>query len=339
MSSLEQQLKKARHTVVTDGYEMSFGEIVSLYRDRELVINPVFQRLFRWDEGRKTTFVESILLGIPIPPLFVFQRKDGVWELVDGLQRTATILEFMGELRDPATGERQPPSSLLATRLLPALDGVTWNSPPKPCLTPAQKLDFRRARIRVEILKRESERGAKYELFRRLNTGGSALTDQEIRNTTILMIKPEFHSWIQKLAQYDPFVTATSVTDTAMSQQANVELVLRFFAFLRVPYQKGLDVHEYLDGAAVSMAMDDSLDQCREERVFCSTFDLICRALGNKSFRRWDGSRFTGKFLQSVYEVVATGVAQNIDRFHDLGSDAAAKRINQRSSRNFSTRT
>ena len=72
MSSLEEQLHNARHEVVTDGYEMSIGEIVSLYKDRELVIDPAFQRLFRWDEGRKTSFLESLLLGIPIPPLFVF---------------------------------------------------------------------------------------------------------------------------------------------------------------------------------------------------------------------------------------------------------------------------
>ena len=330
MSSLEEQLHNARHEVVTDGYEMSIGEIVSLYRDRELVIDPEFQRLFRWDAGRKTSFLESLLLGIPIPPLFVFQRQDGIWELIDGLQRTSTILEFMGELLDP-TGKRLPGSAVLATKLLPALDGVTWNATSKPCLTPAQKLDFRRARFRIEILKRESQSTAKFELFQRLNTGGASLSEQEVRNCTMVMIKPEFYAWLKELSTHDSFVKATSMTSTAINKQAGLELVLRFFAFLRVPYQKGLDVHEYLDNAAISLAMDASLDQVTQGQVFRSTFDLVYRALDEKSFRRWDGSKFSGKFLHSIYEVVATGVAQNLDSFRDLDGKKASRMIKKRS--------
>ena len=330
MSSLEEQLHNARHEVVTDGYEMSIGEIVSLYKDRELVIDPAFQRLFRWDEGRKTSFLESLLLGIPIPPLFVFQRQDGTWELIDGLQRTSTILEFMGELLDPI-GTRLPGSVLLATKLLPALEGVTWNATSKPCLTPAQKLDLRRARLRVEILKRESQSSAKFELFQRLNTGGVSLSAQEVRNCTMVMIRPEFYVWLQALSQHDSFTKATSMTSTAIKKQAGLELVLRFFSFLMVPYQKGLDVHEYLDNAAISLAMNDSLDRVTQEQVFRLTFDLVYGALGEQSFRRWDGSKFSGQFLQSVYEVVATGVAQNLDLFRDLDEEVAARAIKKRS--------
>ena len=331
MSSLETQIRAARHTIITDGYEMSIGEIVSLYREEELVINPAFQRLFRWDEGRKTSFIESIILGIPIPPLFVFQNDDGTWELVDGLQRTATILEFLGELREPDGKNILPPSSLMATKMLPDLNGVTWDSSDKLSLTRAQKLDVRRARLRIEILKRESQNEAKYELFRRLNTGGASLTNQEIRNCTMVMIRPEFHEWLQKLARYEPFVKATSITGEAIQKQTDIELVVRFLAFQRVAYQKGLDVHEYLDNAAISMAMDRALDQTTEQKIFESTFDLMATALGNKSFRKWDGTKFTGPFLHSVYEVISTGVAKNIDRFLSLNGDAASDTIKEQS--------
>ncbi|WP_205351586.1 DUF262 domain-containing protein [Vibrio cholerae] len=98
--SLEKEIQKARKEIVSDGYDMSLGEIVNLYKENELKINPDFQRLFRWDVTRKTRFIESILLGIPIPPIFVFQDKDGNWELIDGLQRLSTILEFTGVLKD-----------------------------------------------------------------------------------------------------------------------------------------------------------------------------------------------------------------------------------------------
>lgn len=330
MNLLETQLHKARHTVVTDGYEMSLGELVSLYKGREIVIDPEFQRLFRWDLRRKTSFIESLLLGIPIPPLFVFQVDDGTWELIDGLQRTSTILEFMGELVN-ADGNKREPLTLRDTNLLPALAGVTWAATEEPCLTPAQKLDLRRARIRVEILKRESDNTAKFELFQRLNTGGVVLSEQEVRNCTMVMIKPSFYRWLQELSKYDTFENTTAMTPTAIKKQAGLEQVVRFFAFLKVPYKRGLDVNEYLDEAAVSMARDDNLNQENESRIFRSTFDLIQKASGGPAFRRWNGSKFTGGFLQSVFEVVAKGVAMNLDRFNDMGDEKASEVIKQRS--------
>lgn len=85
--SLEDQILAARREIKPDGYDMSVGEIMNLYRNKELVINPAYQRLFRWKPLQKTRFIESLLLGIPIPPIFVFQSELGVWELIDGLQR------------------------------------------------------------------------------------------------------------------------------------------------------------------------------------------------------------------------------------------------------------
>lgn len=325
MTALEEQLTAARRDVITDGYEMSLGEVVSLYKNSELIINPNFQRLFRWDIGRKTRFIESLLLGIPIPPIFVFQQDDGVWELVDGLQRTSTILEFMGELKADDGGCR-PASELIATRLLPALNGVTWRATADPCLTPAQRLDLRRARIRVEILKRESHQSAKFELFQRLNTGGSPLSEQEVRNCTMVMINPSFYSWLQDLAGYGDFSKAVAVTDNAQDRQAQVELALRFLAFLYVPYQKGIDVHEYLDDAAIALATDRNLDRDELQEVFQETFRLIQGAFDGRAFRRWDGARFSGQFLQSVYEVVAIGVARNIEAYRGM-EEAGAKNL------------
>jgi len=96
--ALENEIETARRKVNTDEYGMSIGEIVTMYEKQELVINPSFQRLFRWAEHQKSKFIESILLGIPIPPVFVFETDKGQWELIDGLQRLSTILEFMGLL-------------------------------------------------------------------------------------------------------------------------------------------------------------------------------------------------------------------------------------------------
>ena len=120
--SLDKEIQRARQEIVSDGYDMSVGELMNLYRDREIEISPDFQRLFRWDESRKTRFIESLLLGIPIPPIFVYQNEEGVWELIDGLQRLSTIFEFAGILRSPENDhETYVPSILEGTKYLPSL--------------------------------------------------------------------------------------------------------------------------------------------------------------------------------------------------------------------------
>src|SRR5262249_30131097 len=100
---------------------MSIGELANMYRDGDLDIHPAFQRFFRWDANQKSRWIESLLLGIPTPSVFVAQRKDGVWDVVDGLQRLSTIFEFMGILRDDK-GQLKPPLVLEGTRYLPSLE-------------------------------------------------------------------------------------------------------------------------------------------------------------------------------------------------------------------------
>jgi len=332
--SLEKQIEEARKEIAPDGYEMSVGEIINLYRDNELIIHPEYQRLFRWDNSKKTRFIESLLLGIPIPPIFVFQNDDGVWELIDGLQRLSTIFEFVGILRiRNGDGKKVDPTTLEGTKFLPDLSDKTWETRKHggQGIGKTAQLLVKRARIRVEILKQESDPSAKYELFQRLNTGGEVLTEQEVRNCTALMINPSFYRWLAGLSQHPAFITTTVQTSTALKKQMGVELALRFLAFRRVPYAPGLDVHEYLDEALIEMAGDTEFPTKTEKDIFQRTFNLLDKALGDDAFKRWDGKEFTGKFLMSLFEVTATGTSQNLDAIEKLGSAGANDFITQRS--------
>lgn len=312
--SLDTEIKAARKEIVSDGYDMSLGEVMNLYKDDELKINPEFQRLFRWDITRKTRFIESILLGIPIPPIFVFQDKDGNWELIDGLQRLSTILEFTGILKN-AEGKKVEPSTLEGTRFLPSLSDKRWQvwKEGDSAIDKTMQMQVKRARIRVEILLKESDENAKYELFQRLNTGGAQLSPQEVRNCVAVMINPDLYKLFNKLSQNKDFINTTNQTENAVEKQAGVELVLRYFAFKHYPYKNGLDVHEYLDSALVEISKNKGIDWEGEEEGFKDTFSLLNEALGNKAFKRWDGNNFSGKFLMSLYETIAFGVSQNID--------------------------
>lgn len=318
--SLENELSIARKEIVSDGYDMSVGEIMNLYKDHEILINPEFQRLFRWDITRKTRFIESLLLGIPIPPIFVYQNENGIWELIDGLQRLSTILEFSGLLRN-TDGELVPASVLDGTRFLPALSGKRWSISGESNeneIGHMQQLQIKRARMRVEILKQESDSTAKYELFQRLNTGGAGLSEQEVRNCIAVMVNPDFFDWMKRCSTFSSFQKTIDQTDYAIEKQMALELLLRFLAFRNVPYKSGLDVHEYLDDALMEMAENVSFDRDSEEYIFEKTFELLEISLDSRAFKRWDGSEFKGKFLMSVFEVVATGVSQNLTSISEL---------------------
>lgn len=322
--TLEKEIQSARTEIVSDGYEMSVGEVINLYRDQEIIISPDFQRLFRWGNSRKTRFIESLLLGIPIPPIFVFQNEKGVWELIDGLQRLSTVFEFVGILKDPDGGTRDP-SVLDGTRFLPSLSGRKWtasNDQTDDGIGHSQQLQIKRARLRVEILKQDSDPKAKYELFQRLNTGGAGLSEQEVRNCVAVMLNKSFYEWLQARATTPSFLNAIDQTENALERQMATELALRFIAFRSVPYSSGLDVHEYLDEALVTIATDENFDKAAEEQAFTETFDLLNAALGAKAFKRWDGTDFKGKFLMSVFEVVATGVSHNLPAIRGQGDSA-----------------
>jgi hypothetical protein len=314
MMALDDEIALARREIVSDGYDMSIGELMNLYRDGEIKIQPEYQRLFRWEETRKTRFIESILLGLPLPPIFVYQDAAGVWELIDGLQRLSTVFEFAGVLRAP-DGAPRDPSALEGTRYLPGLTNKRWQPSADGAddgIGGAQQLQIKRARMRVEILKQESDPRAKYELFQRLNTGGDNLSEQEIRNCVGIMLNQPFQRWLSDLADEAGFRTTISQTETAIERQAHVELALRFLAFRHVPYKPGLDVHEYLDDALFKLATQADFDRAAERDVFLNTFRVLNEAMGSNAFKRWDGANFGGKFLMSVFEVVALGTSKNL---------------------------
>jgi uncharacterized protein with ParB-like and HNH nuclease domain len=120
MTILLEQLNKKRNEIKTDHYSMSVGEIINLYKEKDIILDPAFQRLFRWSDETKSKFIESVLLGIPIPEIFVAQQKNGKWSIVDGLQRVSTMLQLVESLPN------KPPLTMTTTKYLPALNGLKW---------------------------------------------------------------------------------------------------------------------------------------------------------------------------------------------------------------------
>ncbi|WP_295883821.1 DUF262 domain-containing protein [uncultured Thiohalocapsa sp.] len=315
--TLQSEIDKARADIRTDGYPISIGEWISIYEQRELDIHPEFQRFFRWTQKQKSRLIESLLLGIPIPQIFVSQRDDGVWDVVDGLQRLSTIFEFIGILRDEE--DRVIPAlTMEATAYLPSLAGIRWQDDEEPgqSLSNAQRLLIKRAKIDVSIILKESDEQTKFELFQRLNTGGSPLSDQEMRNSLLVMLNRDLFRWMKDLSGDASFRECIALSDRAVDEQYDMELVLRFLALRTIPEEEltGLgDLGEFLTEKAKEVAKDGAYDRAEAAEAFRSTFRLLADTLGSDSFHRFDQAkgRFLGGFSISAFEAIALGIGYN----------------------------
>lgn len=336
--SLTEEVEAKRQNIRSDGYAMSIGELSNLYRDEELIIRPEYQRLFRWGIEKKARLIESILLGIPLPSVFVSQRQDGVWEIVDGLQRVSTILEFMGELRNEATGEILPASQMVATKYLPSLDRKYYNSDDSEnSLAVSERLAIKRAKLDVKILQKESDDSVKYELFDRLNSGGQPTSAQEVRTAQLLMTHPEFFKWLDGLRNSSTYQDCLPLTQRHFSEQYDLELVIRFLVltYSTVEALRGFtDVDTFLTDQAVVLAegrgrsINRVFSETEATSLFARTFALLAE-IGIDSFRRYDSGRkkTTGGFTVSSFEAVTVGVAANIDAWENVSEDVRLSQL------------
>ena len=315
---LEKQILQKSKEISTDAYAMSVGEMISLYKDGEIDIHPEFQRFFRWTPSQKSRLIESLLLGIPLPSLFVSQRSDGAWDVIDGLQRLSTILQLTGDLKDE-NGDQVEPLILERTRYLPGLEGKIWGNDQDESdsvLPNSAKLSIKRARLDLKIVLNKSDPSAKYELFQRLNTGGSLATEQEVRNCILIMVNHPFYKWLSDLGEDPNFRSCIPLTEKALDERYDLELVVRFLT-LRTADNETVrnigDISPFLSDKIIEFAESKTYNKKQEAQAFRNTFKLLSDALGDDSFKKYDPqkNRSLGPLLISVFEVMAIGIGSH----------------------------
>lgn len=306
----------------TTAVDFSFGELLNLHRDREIVIRPEYQRLFRWSNEQRSRLIESIIMGLPIPPIFLIEDEGGVLELIDGLQRTSSVLQFL----DHAAID-QPELVLEGCDFLEALNGKTFDT-----IDTVLKLKIKRTPIRATIINRSGDDFVKYELFKRLNTGGSLLSAQEIRNCSSRMIEggTEFYELLQRLSQVEAFKKATSrLPDADVEKRANEELVLRFFALINARDKFRGNIEEWLDGYMESVLFGQAMfDYGEMERLFNEVFSEISAKLESQAFTRFNvHGEPTGRLAPAYYEAVCAAFVSKYHEISEVPSDVILERL------------
>lgn len=303
--NLDEQIDAKVGEVRTDSIDISLGEIVNLYRSGEFIIQPDYQRFFRWSTEQRSRLIESVLLELPVPQIFVIENADGVFELIDGLQRISTVIHFT----EPSLIGLDP-LVLDGCEIVTELNGNVFEQ-----LSLRLRLRIKRATVRMVVIRRQSQSFLRYEMFKRLNTGGSGLSSQEVRNCSARMLGEDghaFYSFVQMLGTKPAFLRTTeSLSQSERDARGDEELVLRFFAAKNARSIFKGSVRDWLDSFMERILLGSvDFNTVLEEESFDRVFSLLDRAMGVGSFVKHRDGDPIGALAPAYFEAVSIGVSE-----------------------------
>jgi len=299
--------------VRTRALDVSFNELFDMYQSKELIISPEFQRLFRWPEAKQSQFIESLILELPIPPIYVIEVEDDIYELIDGFQRISSYFHFRG-IHPNAPDGVQRYLTLQGCDVLPELNGTNYERLPQ-----AIQIKLKRHFIRMEVLRRETDPQLRYHMFKRLNTGGEILSPQEIRNCTIRLLDNTFNEFLKEMAKNLDYLKCMSqLTDEKREQMYLEEYALRFFALKnnRDAYSKEIRyfLTDYMETVS-DPKRPITFDYAVEREAFEATFTILNEALGDSAFSGFnEKGNPMGYFSALHFEAFTLGLQAHLDK-------------------------
>jgi hypothetical protein len=320
--TLQDQLDRERRLVSFDSYDLSVRQIIEMFDSGEIIVPPEYQRQFIWDADRESELIESVLLGIPVPSLFMATNKDSTWEIVDGVQRLSSLAHFIGTPSLLAKVKRNERLVLQGLEKLSSLHELSHEDLPK-----SVQLMFSTRPMRVTVLNDKSDLNVRFDLFERLNTGGISLTNQEIRNC---VYRGTFNDGLKELATAEDFASIIKLKESDTKNGTPEELVLRFFAFLEKYTQfdhsvKGF-LNDYMKGRA------DSAISTAQRSIFKKTFHILRASLPHGISRRT-----VGVTPVNLYEAIAVGTALALNKRKTLNLRRLPKLLDDPALRNLTT--
>lgn len=307
LDELEKEIYEKRKDVRYDIRDMTVEAIVRKYIDDisddnveknvyNYIFIPEYQRDFTWDVHRQSKFIESVIMGLPIPFLFIAENRDSSWEIVDGSQRIRTLNAFVnGKLR------------LQGLTAVKALNGYKFDE-----LEPGRQGKFLNTALRIIVLSEETTDDAKKEMFERINRGSDLLKPMEKRKGIYKGCFTEFiynyckeNEKYKELAQVDKWLE---------KRQEREELLLRFFALTDTrAFENGIreSIADFLDKYLKEKNRQlDELDAKERKKIILSYKKRIDKVIDyvGENFPFGFRHRQNPQTKRSVFEAISVGV-------------------------------
>ena len=293
--NLEKQFENSVQTIKTDQYSLSVGELINMYKEGDMIIDPEYQRYYRWKMEQRSALIESMILGIPVPSIFVSQDESGKWDVIDGLQRISTLLQLTGELKN------KKPLVLKETKFLPSLKDKTWET-----LGPKFQRIIKRRRMDAIIIDSSNNTSIKYELFQRLNTNGTNLSPQEIRNVVVAMANHSLFEETRVISENGDFQKiVNNMTTNQKGEQLDKELIDECFILLTVPAQS-MNASDDLQDFITNKLIDNSklINQLKHyASKMLDIFNLIANILQENASKVYRNEKYEKRFIRPIFEL------------------------------------
>lgn len=305
---INEKYSKGDVRIVTEQARFQLTTIESIVDGDDYILNPEFQRRHRWDIERKSRLVESFIMNVPVPPVFLYEIDYSLYEVMDGLQRLTSIYEFYTDQ-----------FALKGLEEWKELNGLKYSQLPSQ----VRKGIDRRYLSSIILLKEtaktseESER-LKQLVFERINSGGEKLEPQETRNA---LYNGPLNQLCIKLARNEHFckiwgipaptseenndkISADLKENKLFKKMADVELVLRFFAFRHIDKWEKVNLEGFLDYFLKSgnLFSEEVIDNYQV--LFNNTIKLVYDVLGEEAFNLYRVRNNEWKWYNSPTRVV-----------------------------------
>jgi hypothetical protein len=332
---LEELYDSGDQRILQERSDFLLPQIIDFVNTKKwLNIRPEYQRRLVWDNVKKSRLIESLIMNVPVPPVFLYEEDLSSYEVMDGQQRLNAILEFYSN-RLKLSGLEEWDS----------LNGRTYAD-----LPPRLQKGLDRRRISATVLMAESPlakekvRVLRRVVFERLNTGGQSLNPQELRNCLyaggfndliVELVKDRLFNDLWDIPPYEDNVTGSTISvelagNTLFKRMGDCEIVLRFFAFIENRYIKG-SIQSILD-----KCMERNIDDWSEEKSdiyrdrFLTRLDLAAQIFGKSAFeivtKRKTSipgiTKNSDKHSPPLYDAIMIA----LDRLYDRKDDLVANR-------------
>lgn len=327
---INEKYLKGEVRIVTEQARYPLSTIKDMFSGSDYILNPDFQRRHRWDSVKQSKLIESFIINVPIPPIFLYEKEYSVYEVMDGLQRITAIKEFY-----------EDKYALAGLEIWPELNGKKYSTLPEQ----VRKGIDRRYISSIILLKETAKdlkaaKALKQLVFSRINSGGAKLEDQEYRNA---LYSGDFNELTIELARniifceiFDiPQPTETeNVSDDIISVELrenpkyktmkDVETVLRFFAMLHIDSWEGISLSKFLD---LFLERANKLPKeviAHYRNLFERTIQLAYDIYEDKAFCMWkksskgDTYRWTKRAATVVYDPLMVVLSENLSKAEHL---------------------
>lgn len=266
-------IPKEERTLRTQAYDKSVNDLVAMIKSGDLILDPDYQRNYVWDRKRASLLVESIILNVPIPIIYVAEEDDGRWIVVDGLQRLESLRKFFdNEIK------------LGGLEIIKELERNQFST-----LNPKARRILQNGILRVIVIKADSHPEIKFDIFQRLNRGAIKLNEQELRNC---MYRGSLATLLKKLREYPKYLDTLGL-ESPDKRFADAELILRFFA-LKSAYNQ--DEQKVVGYKKMRQFLNDFMEKNRNitqdtsnelTSLFYNTVNSVVTIFSTPSFRRY----------------------------------------------------